>query len=263
VLINGSETHPVAMAANPGPIAAGFPTSAPVVFPQDGHAEMISVTMPDAMKPDNEVRQPERWELWVDRGGGFDILKRSRVTIGGPGGDSPADIVVRCAWRSRVATILRAAGGDCVDVADQNGSAEGRPTLPPRTLPPRTLPLSADQWLPLDGSQSGDLVGSSGNASPKLRYRRPSPLSPSAVLTVQPPHRLVRPIDATVLFDQTMLVGPEPFNHVRAESLSSQGWVMFRRDDSWWIRGKSVEPEPIRTGLLWRYEDWSMMIREI
>jgi hypothetical protein len=73
---------------------------------------------------------------------------------------------------------------------------------------------------------------------------------------------LVRPIDATVLFDQTMLIGPEPFNHVRAESLSSQGWVMFRRDDSWWIKGESVQPEPIRTGLLWRYEDWSMMIRE-
>lgn len=253
MVIQGSETSPAAIDRPSGADRGGIASfGTPAGLPRHGHGEMMSVTMPDAMKPEIENQKPERWELWVDRGGGFDILKQSRVTIGGPGGDSPADIVVRCAWRSRVATILRAAGGDCVDVADQNGSAAG----------PRMLPLSTDQWLPLDGSQPGDLVGSAGNATPKLRYRRPSPLSPSAVLTVQPPHRLVRPIDATVLFDQTMLVGPEPFNHVRAESLSSQGWVMFRRDDSWWIRGKSVQAEPIRTGLLWRYEDWSMMIRE-
>jgi len=224
----------------------------PAAFPCHGHGEMISVTMPDAMKPEIEEPTAERWELWIDRGGGFDILKQSRVTLGGPGGDSPADIVVRCAWRSRVATIQRAPSGDCVGLTAQSNPA----------APVRTVPLSADHWLPLDDLQAGDLVGGGGTATPKVRYRRPSPLSPSAVLTVEPPHRLVRPIDATVLFDQTMLVGPEPFNHVRTEALSSQGWVMFRRDDSWWIRGKTVQPEPIRIGLLWRYEDWSMMIRE-
>jgi hypothetical protein len=253
VVIQGSKTSPAAIdrkakldrggIASPGS-AAGFPRHA--------YAEMMSVTIPDAMKPEIEEPKAERWELWIDRGGGFDILNQSRVTIGGPGGDSLADIVVRCAWRSRVATILRGPGGDCIELAAQNAAA----------TPARTIPLSADQWLPLDGLQAGDLVGGVGETMPKLRYRRPSPLSPSAVLTVQPPHRLVRPIDATVLFEQTMLVGPEPFNHVRAESLSSQGWVMFRRDGSWWIRGKTVQPEPIPIGLLWRYEDWSMMIRE-
>ncbi len=199
-----------------------------------------------------------RWELWVDRGGGFDILQRERVTIGGPGGDAPADIAVRCAWRSRVATILRGQSGDAIEITVGFDAVTQQPLLNQPGVP---LQLATDHWLPLDGLSSGDYVVAMSDAVPRLRYRRPSPLSRSAVVTVAAPHRLVRPIDATILFDQTILVGPESFNHVRAESLSSQGWVLFRRDDRWWVRGRSLAPHPIELGQAWRHEDWSMMIK--
>ena len=205
-------------------------------------------------KPRGQGNLGERWELWVDRGGGFDILQRDRVTIGGPGGDAPADIAVRCAWRSRVATILRGQSGDAIEMAAGSDASPQRPGVP--------LQMATDQWLPLEGLSSGDYVVAMSDAVPRLRYQRPSPLSRSAVITVAAPHRLVRPIDATILFDQTILVGPESFNHVRAESLSSQGWVLFRRDDRWWVRGRNLSPHPIEIGRAWRHEDWSMMIKE-
>ena len=194
------------------------------------------------------------WELWVDRCGGFDILQRDRVTIGGPGGDVPADIAVRCAWRSRVATIVRGQSGDAIEIVAASEASSRRPGV--------LQQLATDQWLPLEGLSSGDFVVAMSDAVPRVRYQRPSPLSRSAVITVAAPHRLVRPIDATILFEQTILVGPESFNHVRAQSLSSQGWVLFRRDDRWWLRGRNVSPQPIELGQRWRHEDWSMMIKE-
>lgn len=204
-------------------------------------------------KPSDQSSLSRRWELWVDRGGGFDILQRERVTIGGAGGDSPADIAVRCAWRSRVATIVRGASGDAIEVATGSDASPQRPAA---------QQLATDQWLPLEGLSSGDFVVAMNDAVPRLRYWRPSPLSRSAVITVAAPYRLVRPIDATILFDQTILVGPESFNHVRAQSLSSQGWVLFRRDDRWWVRGRNLSPQPIELGQAWRHDDWSMMIKE-
>jgi len=195
-----------------------------------------------------------KWELWVDRGGGFDILQRQRVTIGGPSGDSPPDIAVRCPWRSRVATIVRGQSGDAIEIATGSDVSPQRPGVP--------LQLATDQWLPLEGLSSGDFVVAISDAAPRVRYQRPSPLSRSAVITVAAPHRLVRPIDATILFDQTILVGPESFNHVRAQSLSSQGWVLFRREDRWWVRGRNLSPQPIELGQAWRHDDWSMMIKQ-
>lgn len=205
-------------------------------------------------KPSGKGNLNNRWELWVDRGGGFDILQCDRVTIGGPGADSPADIAVRCAWRSRVATIVRGQSGDAIEIAAGSDASPPRPGVPQQ--------LATDQWLPLTGLSSGDFVIAMNDAVPRLRYQRPSPLSRSAVITVAAPHRLVRPIDATILFDQTILVGPESFNHVRAEMLSSQGWVLFRRDDRWWVRGRNLSPQPIELGQAWRHDDWSMMIKE-
>jgi hypothetical protein len=194
----------------------------------------------------SEVRA---WELWVDRGGGFDILQGERITIGGPGGESPADIAIRCAWRSRVATLVRGPGGDALEIGQSQGDALA------------AKPLAADQWLPLDSSSSCEATLRTTGGTPQLRYRRPSSLSQTAVVTIASPHRLVRPVDGTIWLDQTILMGPEPFNHVRIEALSSQGWVLFRRDTSWWVRGKTLAAEMLEPGKPWRHADWSMIIR--
>lgn len=195
-----------------------------------------------------------KWELWIDRVGGFDVVESRRVTMGGPGGQTPADIAVRCSWRSLVATIMRGTSGDALAL-ESSGDGSQRST-------DVAVQLAADQWLPLTAMASSDCVDSAAESAPRLRYRRPSPLSRSAVVTVAAPHRLVRPVDAVVLFDQTILVGPESFNHVSAPSLTSQGWVLFRRADQWWVRGRNLAAQPLPCGHAWRYEDWSLVIRE-
>ena len=182
-----------------------------------------------------------RWQLWVDRGGGYDILQGDRFSIGGPGGDDPADIAVRYRWGRRVATILRSADSDTICYGTDLASVTGRP-------------LGQDHQL---------TFGSAGDAAlPRLRYQRPCPLSGSAVVTVTPPHRMFGPIDASVLFQQTLLLGPESFNHIHVPALSPQGWIVFRRGDQWWIRGTRVAPQQLDIGRRWQYEDWSLMFRE-
>jgi len=242
-----TETMPAAILAQSDQVTAGFSgrrTVAPL--------EIMTANL--QTKSSDQGNLSGRWELWVDRGGGFDILQRQRVTIGGPGGDAAADIAVRCAWRSRVATIVRGQSGDAIEIATASDASAQRPGAAQQ--------LATDQWLPLEGLSSGDFVVAISDAAPRVRYQRPSPLSRSAVITVAAPHRLVRPIDATILFEQTILIGPESFNHVRAQSLSSQGWVLFRRDDRWWVRGRNLSPQSIELGQAWRHDDWSMMIRE-
>jgi len=197
----------------------------------------------------NEAGAVKAWELWIDRGGGFDILQGKRITIGGPGGEPPADIAIRCAWRSRMATLVRGLGGDTLEISESTGIASA------------PKPLAVDQWLPLESSPAYEGVLRTTNSTPQLRYRRPSPLSQTAVVTIAAPHRLVRPVDGTVWLDQTILVGPESFNHIRIEALSSQGWVLFRRESNWWVRGKTLAAEMIELGEPWRHADWSMMIK--
>jgi hypothetical protein len=183
-----------------------------------------------------------RWQLWIDRGGGYDILQGERFSIGGPGGDNPADIAVRCPWTHRVATLVRSPQSDWLCETSQRAGQTRQPLL-------------SDQELKIgvDPDKHG----------PRLRYLRPSPLSGSAVITAVPPHRLFGPADAMVLLDQTVLLGPESFNHVHTPALSSQGWVLFRRGGYWWIRGTHVAPQQIEVAHRWQFEDWSFMIREI
>jgi hypothetical protein len=183
-----------------------------------------------------------RWQLWVDRGGGYDVLQGQCFSIGGAASSKLADIAVRSPWGRHVATLWRGPGGDLLCL-DRGGAAAV------------ATPLGSDQELKfsVDGSLN----------EPRLRYQRPCPLSGTAVLTVLPPHRLLGPTDGVILLDQTLLVGPEPFNHVRVAALSSQGWVLFQRQQQWWVRGAGVPPQEIGADGRWQYEDWSMTIREV
>lgn len=191
-----------------------------------------------------------RWRLWIDRGGSYDILQGQRFSIGGPGssGAGPgADVMVRCRWGRRVATLLRLPHGDAIArETDAIARAAGADQA--------VQALGAEQrWSP------GDQAGPAAAAA--LRYRRPSPLSGSAVITVEPPHRFYRPIDAVILLDQTILLGPEAFNHVCLPGLSAQGWVLMAREDRWWIQGTALAAQPLELGKTWRYQDWSLMMK--
>ncbi len=201
----------------------------------------FSHTLFDAAPGRSNALASNRWQLWIDRGGGYQILQGKYFSIGGPGGDDPADIAVRYRWSRRMATLIRWDHGDAICLGAELGAAAARPLGPDQDLP--ISPEADEQPL-------------------RLRYQRPCPLSGSAVVMVLPPHRLCGPADATVLFDQTLLIGPEAFNHIRVAALSAQGWVLFRRGDQWWIRGTHVAPQPIGMAQRWQHEDWSLMIRE-
>ena len=214
------------------------------------------LTEPLAETMDEEARTPSagRWRLWIDRCGGFDIWLGDQLSIGGSGGSTPADFAIRCGWPNPVAVLIRSASGDWLlpaeEVAETNDSHGAETDRGPQ-------PLLADQilefpWLPPALRTA---------AFPKIRYRRPSPLSRSAVLMVLPPHRTLAPTDGMVLMDQTLLLGPEPFNHVCTPGLSSQQWVLFRRADQWWIRGQSLAPRPLLIGQRWQSDDWALSIR--
>lgn len=210
-----------------------------------------------------------RWRLWIDRGGGFDVWQGERLTIGGAGGKPPADFAIRCAWPSRVATLVRSASSDRLipaenwqqtptDFSPSHAAPVGPSNVPFAEDRPLTdRPLLADQLLRL---QSVGPIGQPA-ATPVIRYCRPSPLSRSAVLSVLPPHRTVAPVDALIWLEQTLLIGPESFNHAQTPGLSPRQWVLFRRQDEWWIRGESLEPQPIPESRMWQLEDWSLMIK--
>lgn len=224
-----------------------------------------------ATSDDHDRQRPpivRRWRLWIDRGGGFDIWQGERLTIGGAGGNPPADFAIRCAWPSRVATLVRSASSDRIVPAENwrqiqarfspyaaTGSPGNTPIAEEHPLSHR--PLLADQLLRLQPTGAVGLPG----ATPVVRYRRPSPLSRSAVVSVLPPHRTVAPVDAMIWLEQTLLIGPESFNHAQTPGLSPRQWVLFRRQDQWWIRGESLEPQPIPESRMWQFEDWSLMIK--
>lgn len=215
-------------------------------------AESLMMPMP---QPDSKLAthgqspwSTRRWRLWIDRGGSYDILQGQRFSIGGPGrgsqGVAPADLMVRCRWGRRVATLLRLPHGDAI----------ARGTSADQAVQAAVHPLEPEQrWSPEGQGEPADAAA--------LRYRRPSPLSGSAVITVEPPHRFYRPIDAVILLDQTILLGPETFNHVCLPSLSAQGWVLLARDDSWWIQGAALALQPLELEKPWRYDDWSLMMK--
>jgi hypothetical protein len=228
----------------------------PVPCPSDDRPPSVSPTV-------------RRWRLWIDRGGGFDVWQGERLTLGGAGGSPLADFAIRCAWPSRVATLDRSAIGDRLTpaerwqltpahVAPPYGALQGPShSASAQERPLTDRPLLADQLLRLQPEGS---IGQPGS-NPVIHYRRPSPLSRSAVLSVLPPYRTVSPVDALIWLEQTVLIGPESFNHAQTPGLSPQQWVLFRRHDEWWIRGESVEPQPLPEGRMWQVADWSLTIQ--
>lgn len=213
------------------------------------------------------------WQLWVDRVGGYRLVTGPRLTIGGPGGTGGVDLAVGGRWPSQAGSLQRSADGDWLLTTSQPGG-------------PAT-PLGDQESL---GWLAGKLQRWTAAAGPQLVYRRPTPLSRSAVLSIPPPHRLLDPLDAVIWFQDSLLLGPEPHNHVCAPSLSSLGLVIYRRPDprlaadqaeaadqatpagqstsagqepaaAWWIRGRRTPATRLTPGQVWRQDDWSLMMK--
>jgi hypothetical protein len=187
---------------------------------------------------DSTMTQPARqsrnalavcsWVLWIDSVGGFQFLEGDRFTVGGLGGQDPADIAVRSAWGRHVGTLQRIEDDFWLSLT---GDAEGQ-----------RRPMPWDQPLPLMSREP------QSHSEPRLRLQKPSPLSRTALLTLDPPHRFVTPVDAILLVDATVLIGQTRSHHIRTPNYTGDTLVMSKRGDQWRIARAGGTPEPMLDG---------------
>ncbi len=177
----------------------------------------------------SQSKQSPSWRLWVDRGGGFDLRTSPVVNVGGarPGSQTheqasavPSEpIQVISDWRRREGQLARR-DGDYFWIPADEGSQE--------------CLISDGQTLPINGSA-------------KLRLSKPSILSGSVVLSLEPPHRFAGHVDATILVEQTILIGPTADQHIRCSWLVDAVVLVFR-DGSWQAKQKLHGLVPVPPG---------------
>lgn len=146
------------------------------------------------------------WRLWIDRCGGYELVQGNRWSIGGARPGALANVQVQTDWRRIEGHLVRGSNGHVWQPAEPN--------------------LGAEESL----INHGDCLPISGAAS--LCFRQPSPLSGSAVLSLNPPHRFGHHVDAVVLVDQTVLVGRDSSNHIQAVSHDCEV-VLVLRNGTW------------------------------
>lgn len=160
------------------------------------------------------------WYLWIDAVAGFWLIDGTTFVVGGSSGEEVADIAVRSSWRPREATLTRC--GDTFEVSSQKSSGDS---------------AFVKYNEPIDL-----------NVGPCLRMIKPSPLSRSVVVSVDPPHRFVKPVDAIILFDQSILIGPNGAQHIRCPAATGS-MVLFYRGGQWSVRASGGEIIAINDGV--------------
>lgn len=168
----------------------------------------------------NDSPPAPRWRLWIDGCGGFLLLAGERWTLGGVSQNRDADICVR-ADLPRLAGTIERSGADYF-------------------------------WSGLQGSDRRELIPSGQTlalqGSARLSLHQPSALSESAVLTLSPPHRFDQHVDAVVLANETVLIGPSPDCHIRYRESSDRA-VLIRRGSQWLAKsGLAGESMPLAPG---------------
>ena len=96
-----------------------------------------------------------------------------------------------------------------------------------------------DDYFWEDRQDEPSLVGAGSTlpieGSARLVLDKPSQLSRSAVLRLQPPHRFLGHVDAVVLFADTLLIGPDPQCHIRLPRLGDR-WVLTCPRGRWTVK---------------------------
>lgn len=181
--------------------------------------------------------------LWVDGVGGFLLWTASRAVIGGPAAEADGTIAVGADLRRREAILERTEAGYGLRPAD------GRVSLAERTLE-RAVTLRDGETFTL-------------GRSTRFTFGKPQPLSGSARLSVLPPARFRGHIDAVLMVDDTLLVGPRDDCHVVAPQAEGK-LVLMRRQGTWQVKnmmGSGVW-QPLTAGQAFREASVSMSLEE-
>lgn len=173
-------------------------------------------------------RAPLAWRLRIDRGGCHQLWLGPQLSIGSSAASVPPDLPIRGPLSRRHLTLHRAAEGWWAE-------AHAPVTSQGRSLPQR-FDLGVGSALTL--------------AEVGVQVRRPTALSASAIITVDPPHRHAAGFDSVVLLHDVCLLGPEDNRHIVCPWWSGQ-LVLHRREDELHIRGGAdllLDGEPAPRG---------------
>jgi hypothetical protein len=160
----------------------------------------------------------ERFYLWVDGVGAFQLFTGSRVTVGGPTRDpETADLVLLANLSRKHATFVRSEQGYILE-------AHGACKVADRPVEGSTL-LNNNYRLELASGV-------------RLRFRTPSVLSATAVLDFVSDHRPNRSIDGVILMEHACLLGPASDNHIVCSEWE-EAVVLYRRPEGFWCKSQS------------------------
>lgn len=164
--------------------------------------------VPSPQSPASSSGSPpgRRLIAWVDAVGGYLICLGDQVILGQPAPGGGADVPI-LADLSRRHAVVRRDGEGYTLVPLQTTKLDGH-------VIDRPAPL-------VDGNEIelGDGV--------KLRFRRPHPLSATAVLDFVSQHRTRPKVDGVILMAQTCVFSPRQTSHVRCRSWSDEV-ILFR-----------------------------------
>lgn len=171
------------------------------------------------------LKDESRFILWVDAVGGFLVCPRQEVTIGQAIADSRVDIPILGDLARRHLKIIRNPEGyllqpfgyvklngvEC-QAAKQSSNSSSESELSEATLTDRDSAENSDESFSKILLRHGDVLELTGGI--QIKFSKPHPLSATARLDFQSPHRTQPWSDAVLLMAESCVFGPNKRNHV-------------------------------------------------
>ncbi|MCS6850345.1 MAG: FHA domain-containing protein [Gemmataceae bacterium] len=154
-----------------------------------------------------------RYLLWVDGVGGFLVCMGARITIGQAAPEGAADVPLYADISRQHARLVRDSEGYVLE-AQRPVRINGRPVDVALLHP-------------------GDLV--TLGTSCRLRFSQPVPISASARLDIERPHRLPLALDGVLLMAESLVLGPEAQVHVPLPN-ALHSVILFRDKEGFGVR---------------------------
>ena len=171
-----------------------------------------------ATDQDSVLAQASSFLIWVDGVGGYLVCTKPINFIGQAIEGSLVSIPLQADVRQRHARLETIAGQHVIQ------------PLGPVAIDGREVPV--DESIAIRTGQQISL----GNKV-RLAYRQDHPLSKTARLDFVSRHRTLPWSDGVVLAAQSIILGPNPNNHIFCPSWKSD-LVLFRRNDTWFAKCK-------------------------
>lgn len=158
-----------------------------------------------------------RYMLWIDGVGAWLVCCGTTVVVGSAAPDAVADIRLQAPLSRRQAALELSGENWLLRPLQVSGAAPCDFSA--------TTTLASESLIPL-------------SSRVLLRFRIPSVLSSSAVLTPHSPHRFVPHADGVVLLADRMLLGPGSDSHIRCRGIADR-LVLYTGNNSLWCRSTS------------------------